>query len=276
MSSNPNIQNSFGPEVTAHEHLAQSAPQANPIDSPLHFVSYNERVAKDATAQSHPVAAAPESEKTPRKRILGLTVPIFWTVVAIIILAILGVAIGLGLGLGLKKSSDAPPANSPSTNPTTEEPANNTDKPDATGTTDPATETPSTTSSAPVTSGTVGMSANSCTFTSPKTYDSENGTPFVQFCFTDWPNGGDADDGSGEVTDLQRLTRYTFEDCMESCADYNSAISLGAPKCMAVTYNSNLTRIIAEGRQGGNCFLKDKKGVNQSGRVESASAAIAL
>jgi hypothetical protein len=70
------------------------------------------------------------------------------------------------------------------------------------------------------------------------------------------------------------MTVYTFEDCMQQCLDYND--SDPATKCTAVTYNSNLTSIIAVGQQGGNCFLKDRKGVNIQGSAESACAAIAL
>lgn len=74
------------------------------------------------------------------------------------------------------------------------------------------------------------------------------------------------------MTDLTYTTVYTFEDCMQECLDYND--SKPKTRCTAVTYNSNLTSIV--GGQGGNCFLKDRKGVNMQGSAESACAAIAL
>ena len=94
------------------------------------------------------------------------------------------------------------------------------------------------------------------------------------YCFTDWYNGDEAASGNGTVKDLAYTTLYTFEDCMEYCLSYNSAISDGDTECRAVTYNSNLTSIV--NAQGGNCFLKDKQGVNQPGSAESASAVIAV
>jgi hypothetical protein len=66
-------------------------------------------------------------------------------------------------------------------------------------------------------------------------------------------------------------TVYTFEDCMDYCAAYNSDIDSGDTKCRAVTYNSNLTSIM---EQGGDCFLKDIQGKNLPGSAESACAVL--
>jgi len=129
-------------------------------------------------------------------------------------------------------------------------------------------------SSAPVTKGTVGLAANSCNFTAPKTYYASDGTGFTDYCFTDWPSGDDTADGTGKVRDLTRATVYTFEACMQECLDYGDNVVSGGTRCAAVTYNANLTRIIALGHQGGNCFLKNKKGVDEQGSTESACAAI--
>lgn len=134
--------------------------------------------------------------------------------------------------------------------------------------------TSTSTSSAPVTKGTVGLAANSCNFTTPKTFYIDN-TGFTEYCFTDWPNHEESFDGKGNVTDLTRTTVYTFESCMQACLDFNNNLDTGGTRCTAVTYNANLTSIIAIGRQGGNCFLKDKRGINQQGSAESACAALA-
>lgn len=86
----------------------------------------------------------------------------------------------------------------------------------------------------------------------------------------------EASDGNGTITDIHYTTVYTFEACMEECISWNAEVDTGneATKCAAVTYNSNLTSIIAEGQQGGDCFLKDRKGLDRQGTAESSCAAI--
>lgn len=273
MATNPDIQNSFGPEVAAHEYMQHSAPQTNEPECPLYPV-------EDPKAQyQHPPSHPnPErEEKRPARRILGLSVPVFWTLVAIAVLVVLGTGIGVGLGVGLSeanKSASAEttptPANAPEPSPEDADP-----EPPRESSTSPSSESPTSTTSAPVTSGTVGLAANSCNFTTPRTHTTNDGTHFTQFCFTDWPNGGSAHDGQGKVDDLRRLTKYTFEDCMDACISYNDDVGDDGTSCMAVAYNSNLTSIIAVGKQGGNCFLKNKRGEDHTGSAESACAAIA-
>ncbi|POR33693.1 Uncharacterized protein TPAR_06087 [Tolypocladium paradoxum] len=102
----------------------------------------------------------------------------------------------------------------------------------------------------------------------------EGRTSFTEYCFTDWPNGAEAADGRGNVTDISRTTVDAFEACMEACAKYNKKAGDSGTQCRAITYNANLTSIIETGKQGGNCFLKDKKGVDLQGSAESACAAI--
>ncbi|KAK4250203.1 hypothetical protein C7999DRAFT_38716 [Corynascus novoguineensis] len=215
----------------------------------------------------NPPAKEKPEDKSPAKQILGLSVPVFWTIAVIAVLVVLGTGVGIGVGVGLSQSRSSSDSPAPST-PTTADPDPTDPDPAAT---DLTSESPSSTSSAPVTSGTVGLAANSCTFSTPRTFTASDGTAFTQFCFTDWPNNGEAEDGS-EVSDLRRLTLYTFEDCMEACVSFNNNIEADETPCKAVTYNSNLTSIIAVGKQGGNCFLKDKKGVNVLAIAESASA----
>lgn len=79
--------------------------------------------------------------------------------------------------------------------------------------------------------------------------------------------------GGRDIKDVDILTMYTFEDCMDACEKYNDDLVTGR-RCWAVTYNSNLTSVVES--QGGNCFLKDGKGINSQGSAEVASAAIAL
>ncbi|KAM0277121.1 hypothetical protein ACHAQH_006065 [Verticillium albo-atrum] len=303
-SIHSSLQDSYGPETAPAHYQHSDGPQT--VSYPDH--SYPQALpAQDHYYQSerlnHTEQQPPGISK--RRKILGLPVIWFWVLVAAVALA-LCVALGVGLGIGLSQrssSSSSADSGSDSTQTTSSVPSPSEDvasgdatqsAPVSSGlpTSEPApTESLATsaeptrgsstdsspasaTSSAPVTSGTIGLSDNSCTSTTPRTYVSKEGKPFLQYCFTDWPKGGDAADGSGEVLDVSRTITYTFEDCMEACLSYNKRTSSSQMKCGAVTYNSNLTSIIAEGQQGGNCFFKNKKGVDHLGRAESACAVL--
>ncbi|PKS07287.1 hypothetical protein jhhlp_005889 [Lomentospora prolificans] len=278
---NTDLQNSYGLEPAPAEssHAGFYAPQVSQTTSPLFTVSSPSHtpgtLATDATTTGDSAIAAEKKTTPEKKRILGLSVPVFWILVVLAFLVVLGIGIGVGLGVGLRhgggssSSDNEPVASSTPENDTTD-----------TQTTDRSSEpsaTATTTSAEPfVTSGTTGLAANSCTFQNPKTFTASDGTHFTQYCFTDWPRNSEASDSKGTVSDVARTIVYTFEDCMEECIKYNEDLADGATKCMAVTYNSNLTSIVQIGKQGGNCFLKNKKGVNLPGSAESASAAIAL
>ncbi|KAK2073254.1 hypothetical protein P8C59_007546 [Phyllachora maydis] len=312
----PNLAHSYAPELSTIEGLHHVPPEAYGFGHDMPQVagtlqmpgpdgtshSTDKYIAHQPSSNHHlpssmpPGAASPPVEKQPpeKKRILGLPVTGFWTLVGLAVLIILGVALGAGLGVGLSRSNSSKDASVPSASPATNLPGF-TSQSTATATSAPVTAAPGTsttapsssvtpspasssstspTSSAPVTSGTTGLAANSCTFTTPKTVSAADGTKFTEYCFTDWPNGVAAADGNGNVTDIARTTVYTFEECMAYCASYNAQISGGGTKCQAITYNSNLTDIIAVGKQGGDCFLKDKKGIDLQGSAESACAAI--
>lgn len=264
MAATQNMQNSFAPEVVASEYMSHSAPQAREPHNPLYPVDDHKGPAPN------PPPAQGTVEKEKKRKILGLSVPVFWVVVVVAVLLVLGTGIGVGVGVSQSKSSASPPPTSPTAPDTADsEPAD----PEESAT---SSDSPSSTRSAPVTSGTVGLADNSCTSTAPRTYTADDGTHFTQFCFTDWPNGGAAADGRGDVEDLDRLTLYTFEDCMEACIEFNEDLDGDSgTECAAVSYNSNLTSIIAVGKQGGNCFLKNKRGEDHTGTAESACAAIA-
>jgi hypothetical protein len=267
------LANSYGPEVLSSEY--RSLPEVRNDD------------ADDSSKQVLPSTGhdfyAPDKEEeggggtgfgnasggNDKKTILGLSSRVFWTIAAgVAALIIVGVALGAGLGIGLAQHNSTPSGNNNTSTPA--------DSVTTSSSSSTSTSTATSTSSAPVTSGTVGLSDNSCNTTLPKTYHSKSGTSFTQYCFTDWPRGDKAADGNGTVTDLSRTTVYTFEDCMEACLTYNAQLTSSQAQCTAVTYNSNLTSIIAVGKQGGNCFFKNKKGVDLQGSAESACAAIAF
>ncbi|OIW34246.1 hypothetical protein CONLIGDRAFT_626306 [Coniochaeta ligniaria NRRL 30616] len=280
----PALANSYGLEVRASEHLQHPAPQLRydggasapqVIDQHSH-AQQNEKPVEYAPYQAPETVSATDGTGSPRKKtILGLSTTLFWVIAGLIVLVVLGVALGAGLGVGLSNHNgpNQAPQTSSTSDPTTQSettsPMPTTSPPSAT-----TSSTSTSTSSAPVTKGTVGLAANSCNFTTPKTFYLGN-TGFTEYCFTDWPNKDESFDGKGNVTDLTRTTVYTFEACMQACLDYNGGLDTGETRCTAVTYNANLTSIIAIGRQGGNCFLKDKRGINQQGSAESACAALA-
>jgi len=272
---NSDLQNSYGLEAAPVEATTLTAPEVSRQTSPLYSVSSPSHtpgtLATDGTAATD-AAIVTEKPASEKKKILGLSVGVFWTLVVLGFIAILGLGVGIGVGVGLRHGGSSSGSDSP---PQTEQP---TQSGQPTQSEQPSSSATSTTSSVEpfVTSGTSGLAANSCTFQTPRTFTASDGTRFTQFCFTDWPRGVEASDGNGTVQDVGRTIVYTFEDCMEECIKHNKDMGSNGVACMGVTYNSNLTSIVEVGKQGGNCFLKNKKGVNLPGSAESASAAVAL
>lgn len=192
------------------------------------------------------------------KRILGIKAK--YCLYAFVFLIVISLALGLGLGLGLKNKSHKTSASTPQP---TSSPSTTTTR----SSSDSAIPTA-------VTSGTHGLAENSCKFQTPRTYESRvGGAKFTQYCFTDWPRNGDSADGDGKVHDLNAITTYTFEACMDECAKMNQKHT-GTPLCQAISYNANLTASVELGEDRANCYLKTKKGVNHQGTAESACAAL--
>lgn len=268
----PALTNSYGMEVSASEHQQQPSPQLRydgGASAPQVVDQYppgqtNEKQVGYATARKTDGIGSPR-----RRTILGLSATLFWVIAGLVVLVVLGIALGVGLGVGLSNNSRQSQDSQPSSTATQSQTISSTSQSSAT-----TSSTSTSTSSAPVTTGTVGVAANSCNFTTPKTFYIDN-VGFTEYCFTDWPNNDEAFDGKGNVTDLTRTIVYTFEACMQACLDYNADLGSSDTRCTAVTYNANLTSIVAVGQQGGNCFLKDKRGINQQGSAESACAALA-
>lgn len=264
------LESSYGAEV---------APSSDPEVVP--GSGFSSQVEADGLAGHHsPDTSAKEAGGDRQNKICGLPKPWFWALVGITVI-IIAAALGIGLDLGLSQSkSDSSNSDSgniaetssggstPSATSTKSEPSTESELSTST-----ESESPSSTSSAPVTSGTSGVAANSCTFDNPKTYNAKNGKQFRQYCFKDWPTGTVAADGDGRVQDIAFITVYTFEDCMESCIDYNGELEESDTKCAGVTYNANLTSSF-DGGQDGNCFLKDKIGDSIEASAEVASAVL--
>ncbi|PHH88575.1 hypothetical protein CDD83_7356 [Cordyceps sp. RAO-2017] len=201
-------------------------------------------------------AATPLKGVKKRSKLFGMSAAGFWAVIIVLLLVILGVGIGTGVGFGVSRGSNRA---SPSTG--------NEDMAPTGTAASTSTATP-----ALVTSGTSGVAANSCNFRSPRMYTASKGHDFIQYCFTDWPAGSVAAYGRGTVADLGLRTSYTFESCIEECVKYNKELGGRINMCEGVSYIANLTSSIEVRKLGGNCFLKDKKGIDSGGTPEAASA----
>ncbi|KAF2402645.1 hypothetical protein EJ06DRAFT_528740 [Trichodelitschia bisporula] len=75
------------------------------------YAVYQQPLQQQQQQQQHP-----EQAEKPRRRVCGLPILLFWIVVGVILLVLLGAGLGAGLGLGLKKKSN--PAAAPATNTT--------------------------------------------------------------------------------------------------------------------------------------------------------------
>ena len=269
MSNHLALQNSYGPEIVPSEALRSPPPESRygQFDQAFESVHRN---------QGQPVAT--EKPKSRNTKVLGLSTWAFWAVAVITLLIILGIGIGVGVGIGLRHSNASAHA-SPGPSPTTQK--SKTPLPltspspslSASKTSNETTKTASRTSSSIASSGTQGIASNSCNFTAVETYQASDGTLFTEYCFTDWPGGEPAAGGDGTVDDLFLTTVYTFTACIEACVSYNKNASQGNQRCGAITYNANLTSSVNE--QGGNCFIKNMKGVDVQSSALVGSAAVA-
>lgn len=284
----PALQNSYGPEASTIDNYSHGGPEVVPHAAP-EVLPHAAPEAVPGQSPYHGYVVKPYEARQPeppppkkKKKILGLSVALFWVIVGVVILLVLGISLGVGLGVGLSQratSSTSSTSPAASTSPEASAQDQATTTPATTSSTSPTTTTStqaSSTSTAPVTSGTTGVADNSCISQVPTTYYSsaDSSISFTTYCFTDWPNHDVAADGNGTVSDLEYTILYTFEDCMDACVRYNEGLTSTETKCAGVTYNSNLTSIVAVGQQGGNCFLKNTRGVNRQGSATSACAGV--
>jgi hypothetical protein len=103
------------------------------------------------------------------------------------------------------------------------------------------------------------MAKNPCPAANQTTITSPTGSLWVIYCGVDWPEGSSGANGNGIVHDLDIQTVYTLRSCIEKCVKHNADIEIAESPCAAVEYQANLTSAFG-GRQGGNCFLKDRVG----------------
>ncbi|KAJ5096893.1 hypothetical protein N7456_007614 [Penicillium angulare] len=211
-----------------------------------------------------------EDEPRSPKTICGLKPMVFWILLAIALLTIIGAAVGGGVGGTLanrhttepQKTSGFSSASSHSSTISTISTISTT-----------TTHTISTTSSAPVTSGTTGLAANPCAGKNLTTVTGSDGSIFTLLCAVDWPRGERTAYGNGTVEDLTRTTSYTLQSCISECVTWNKEVPDEDSKCKGIIYQSNLTASY-DGGQGGNCFLKNTVGVYYPNTDTSMAAGI--
>ncbi len=136
--------------------------------------------------------------------------------------------------------------------------------------------------SSAVTSGTTGIAAFSCNSTVAGSTYTTSGTTFTEQCYTDYANGGPVWNSTTtsastteNFTNIGQFTVYTFEDCMQQCAQWNDQIQQGSStkQCVSVSYSANLTATVAS--LAGNCFIKPARGAPTTSGSLWASAYIA-
>ncbi|EPS34867.1 hypothetical protein PDE_09831 [Penicillium oxalicum 114-2] len=226
-------------------------------DFPI-YVFGPERPAKEEQVKLH----------SPKKTVCGLKPMVFWALLAVALLVIIGGAVGGGIGgtLATRHTSEAfQTSASSSILPSTMSRSTTTFETST-------TKLVSTISSAPVSSGTTGIASNPCPGRNLTTVTGSDGSVFTLLCAVDWPSGVDASSGHGTVYDLNRSTRYTLGSCIADCVDWNDDVANDS-KCKGIVYTANLTAAF-EGGQGGNCFLKSAVGVYFPNSYVSMAAGI--
>lgn len=158
-------------------------------------------------------------------------------------LLLLLLAVGLGVGLGISSASAHKSTLTQS----------------GSAATAPGTQQVSPTSKvSPLTSGSNGIAVYSCNDSTPHDiYSTPHSTEFREECHIVYRTGTQSYNSSINVSDISKLTVYSFESCMDHCAAWNAdmlkANSSGL-MCGAVSYNANLT--FAVNQWNANCFLK--------------------
>lgn len=105
----------------------------------------------------------------------------------------------------------------------------------------------STVSSSAVTSGTTGIADFSCTNNTLMYSAPPAGLAYKEFCNTvfyyNTPSVFSIPDGS--IRAVFASNKYSFQDCVNSCDDWNADNPGAEEECRAVSYYANLTNVFA-------------------------------
>ncbi|KAI1099269.1 hypothetical protein F4804DRAFT_322421 [Jackrogersella minutella] len=255
-----------------------------PTRTPDHVVANNVEDDKWPPASRDwtgvPTSAAKTSEldgrrESERRRVLGLTVPLFWTLLVIIAM-VLAAGIGGGIGGGLKAQQKLSDNGSSNTANGPQSSSSSTDTPTPTSSQGGATTTGAT--SGPIPSDSGCPLINGQTYT-PYAVDGKpiplqqglEGQQFKQECYTNYVSSP-----TTPTHDILRIYMPTLENCMMACAEYNSAYhanvanntGVGGGYCVAVT----IVKVNA-----GFCYLKNGTTTNDTmGQPNTYSSAVLL
>ncbi|KAL7621388.1 hypothetical protein AAE478_008710 [Parahypoxylon ruwenzoriense] len=225
---------------------------------------------------SSPITPAEDHKEGERRRILGLTIPIFWLVIVIVVI-ILAAGIGGGIGGGLaqqqKLNSD-----------TTSAPQESAAAAGASSSGDTPSPTSSQVAAATVAANGPLPSDGGCPLIEGQRYTpysvdgkaiplekGQEGQQFRQQCYTNYVASTAA-----RTHNILRIFMPTLENCMMACAEYNSAYrgglngdaGVGGGYCVAVTL---------EKVESGFCYLKNGTSTNDTqGQPEIYSSAVLL
>ncbi|KAI1504935.1 hypothetical protein F5X99DRAFT_370322 [Biscogniauxia marginata] len=203
-----------------------------------------------------------------RRRILGLTVPVFWALVlGVVIILAAGIGGGIGGGLMAQQQKSNSDIASGSSNPT------------------PTTSSGGTASSPTSTAVNAALPSDSgCPQIEGQTYtpyavngqpipfeDGLEGQQFRQQCYTNYVSAA-----ATSTHDILRIFMPTLENCMMTCAEYNAGYraglkggaGVGGGYCVAVSLDKE---------SAGFCYLKNGTGANDTmGRPEAHSSAVLI
>lgn len=193
---------------------------------PQSQASYQQSPTLFKSAQDQDAAAGPPPNNvTEKRRILGLTVPVFWGIVIALVL-VLAAAIGGGVGGGLSAQNSRTAAAAAASSQTSSSSSSSSN----TGSGGTATGT--STASAVTGSSSPAPTDGGCPAINGTTYTPLNSTggaisidttatsqSFIEVCDVNWPQG--EPNGNPYVVDIMSLYLSSLEDCMTACAEYN-------------------------------------------------------
>ncbi|CAE7028101.1 hypothetical protein PTTW11_04365 [Pyrenophora teres f. teres] len=180
----------------------------------------------------------PLPTKHRRERICGLKRRTFFIVMIVVMLVVTVAAVGGGVG-GYQASKNKTPT--PTSVCFSEDQGENAEEPAATTTA--------------VTSGSTGIAERPCipAYVTPQSRPQATprnvADPYVATGATFNITCRRVPPVDAPLGNFKVFTEYTFKNCMDKCAGYIH--------CKGVVYGANLTDMVADGKPGGNCLLKN-------------------
>ncbi|OBR10348.1 hypothetical protein CH63R_06040 [Colletotrichum higginsianum IMI 349063] len=222
-----------------------------------------------STTQPYPAQPPPQSG---RRRILGLTVPVFWGIVIALVLVLAGgIAGGVAGGLAAQKSNSPSTPTSPSDIAATIGPESTTSTASTTRSRSSATTAASSTSRAAAPSGVrAAPTDGGCPSINQTAYTptdangdamrvgSGSAQTFQQLCEVNYPSG--AAWGNPALYDILKVYVPAFEDCMALCAAHNQAYNRNLANGAVVSAGGYCRSVAMIKLPGEYCYLKNGTG----------------